>query len=183
MVSFLRWVLPSLAACVVAPSSSAPDVCALGECAGSGQLTHVSFDDFRIIRDNLAGGHRTTRHRLIPFRLFTDPPVARIGLSERDASRPGLEVRVAELPMGAVLLTLTIAETRGFMKVLVEAQSDRILGFTMLGQEAGEVMAIVQMAMVAGLPDAGLRDSVFTHPAMAEGPVSLLANVPASATR
>jgi pyruvate/2-oxoglutarate dehydrogenase complex dihydrolipoamide dehydrogenase (E3) component len=112
----------------------------MGECAGSAQFTHVSSDDLRAIRDNLAGGHRTTRDRLIPFCLFTDPPLARVGLNECDASRLGIEVRVGTLPMSAVLGTRTIAETLGVMKALIDAQGDRILGFTMLGPEAGEVM-------------------------------------------
>jgi pyruvate/2-oxoglutarate dehydrogenase complex dihydrolipoamide dehydrogenase (E3) component len=163
--------------------TSAPDVWAMGECAGSPQFTHVSFDDFRIIRDNLAGGSRTTRDRLIPFCMFTDPPLARVGLNERDARRLGMEVRVATLPMSAVLRTRTIAETHGFMKALVEAQSDRILGFTMLGPEAGEVMACVQTAMLAGMPSTGLRDAILTHPTMAEGLGSLFTNVPPHAAR
>jgi pyruvate/2-oxoglutarate dehydrogenase complex dihydrolipoamide dehydrogenase (E3) component len=122
--------------------TTAPEVWAMGECAGSAQFTHVSLDDFRIIRDNLAGGHRSTRDRLIPFCLFTDPPLARVGLNERDASRLGMAVRVATLPISDVLRTRTMAETHGFMKALVEVQSDRILGFTMLGPEAGEVVAV-----------------------------------------
>jgi pyruvate/2-oxoglutarate dehydrogenase complex dihydrolipoamide dehydrogenase (E3) component len=160
--------------------TTASEVWAMGECAGSAQFTHVSFDDFRVIRDNLAGGQRTTRERLIPFCLFTDPPLARVGLNERDARRLGLEVRVATLPMSAVLRTRTIGETQGFMKALVDAQSDRILGFTMLGPEAGEVMAVVQTAMLAGMPYTGLRDAILTHPTMAEGLGSLFANVPAT---
>jgi pyruvate/2-oxoglutarate dehydrogenase complex dihydrolipoamide dehydrogenase (E3) component len=158
--------------------TTAPAIWAMGECAGSAQFTHVSYDDFRIIRDNLAGGHRTRRDRLIPFCLFTDPPLARVGLSERDADRLGLAVRVAMLPISAVLRTRTISETHGFMKALIEAQSDRILGFTMLGPEAGEVMAVVQTAMLAGMPHWGLREAIFTHPTMAEGLVFLFANVP-----
>ncbi len=162
--------------------TTAPEVWAMGECAGSAQFTHVSFDDFRIIRDNMTGGSRTTRDRLIPFCLFTDPPLARNGLKEREAGRRGVEVRVATLPMSAVLRTRTIAETQGFMKALVDAQSDRILGFTMLGPEAGEVMAVVQTAMLAGLPYTALRDAILTHPTMAEGLGSLFTNVPAKAT-
>jgi pyruvate/2-oxoglutarate dehydrogenase complex dihydrolipoamide dehydrogenase (E3) component len=139
-------------------------------------------DDFRIIRDNLAGGHRTTRDRLIPFCLFTDPPLAWVGLSERDAGRLGLAVRVVKLPIDAVLRTRTISETHGFMKALAEAQSGRILGFTMLGPEAGEVMAVVQASMLAGMPYRGLREAIFTHPTMAEGFVFLFANVPPKST-
>ncbi len=100
--------------------TSAAGVWAIGECAGSPHFTHVSEDDFRVIRDNLAGGKRTTRDRLIPFCLFTDPPLARVGLSEAEARSRGVAVRVAKLPMGAVLRTRTTGETRGFMKALVE---------------------------------------------------------------
>src|SRR5690606_3847840 len=131
--------------------TSAPGVWAIGECAGSPQFTHASLDDFRIIRDNLAGGRRTTRDRLVPYCMFTDPPLARVGLDEGEAKRRNLAVRVAKLPMRAVLRTRTTGETQGFMKALVGAQDDRILGFTMIGPEAGEVMAAVQTAMLAEL--------------------------------
>jgi pyruvate/2-oxoglutarate dehydrogenase complex dihydrolipoamide dehydrogenase (E3) component len=158
--------------------TSAPEVWALGDCAGSPQFTHVSFDDFRVIRDNLAGSNRSTRDRLVPFCMFTDPPLARVGLSEAEAARRGISVRVAKLPMSVVLRTRTISETTGFMKALVDAQGDRILGFTMLGPEAGEVMAAVQTAMLAGLPYTGLRDAILTHPTMAEGLNALFASIP-----
>src|SRR5271166_5628930 len=148
--------------------TTAPEVWAIGECAGSPQFTHVSLDDFRVIRDNLAGGNRTTRDRLIPFCLFTDPPLARVGLSEVEAQRKGIAVRVAKLPMNFVLRTRTTSETRGFMKALVETGSDRILGFTMIGPEAGEVMAVVQTALLAGLPYTVLREAIRAHPTMAE---------------
>jgi pyruvate/2-oxoglutarate dehydrogenase complex dihydrolipoamide dehydrogenase (E3) component len=163
--------------------TSAPGVWAIGECAGSPQFTHVSEDDFRIIRDNLAGGRRTTRGRLIPFCLFTDPPLARVGLSEVEARRQGVAVRVAKLPMGAVLRTWTTGETRGFMKALLDARSDRILGFTMFGPEAGEVMAVVQTAMLAGMPYTGLRDAILAHPTMAEGLGPLFSAVPPSSAK
>ena len=159
--------------------TSAPDVLAIGECAGSPQFTHVSHDDFRIIRDNLAGGNRTTRDRLVPYCMFTDPPLARVGLSEAEAQRRGIAVRVAKLPIVAVLRSRTISETRGFMKALVEADGDRILGFTMFGAEAGEVMAVVQTAMLAGMPYTGLRDAIIAHPTMAEGLGVLFTNVAA----
>jgi pyruvate/2-oxoglutarate dehydrogenase complex dihydrolipoamide dehydrogenase (E3) component len=158
--------------------TSAHDVWAIGECAGSPQFTHVSFDDFRVIRDNLAGATRTTRDRLVPYCLFTDPPLARMGLSEGDAQRQGIATRVAKLPMSAVLRTRTIDEPKGFMKALVGAHDDRILGFTMIGAEAGEVVAAVQTAMLAGLPYTGLRDAILAHPTMAEGLGSLFSNVP-----
>jgi pyruvate/2-oxoglutarate dehydrogenase complex dihydrolipoamide dehydrogenase (E3) component len=113
--------------------TSAPDVWAIGDCAGSPQFTHVSEADFRIIRDNLAGGDRTTRNRLIPYCMYTDPPLARVGLSEAEAARQGIAVRVAKLPVATVLRTRTTSENRGFMKALVEADGDRILGFTSSG--------------------------------------------------
>jgi pyruvate/2-oxoglutarate dehydrogenase complex dihydrolipoamide dehydrogenase (E3) component len=149
--------------------TSAPEVWAIGECAGSPQFTHVSEDDFRIIRDNLAGGNRSTRGRLVPYCLFTDPPLARVGVSEREARQRGIAVRVAKLPMGGVLRAWTTGEKAGFMKVLVEAAGDRILGFTMIGPEAGEVMAAVQMAMLGGLPYTIFRNAILAHPTMAEG--------------
>src|SRR5262245_31334781 len=160
--------------------TSAPDVWAIGECAGSPQFTHVSEDDFTIIRDNLAGGKRTTRDRLIPYCLATDPPLARVGLSEGEARHRGVAVRVARLPVAAVLRTRTTGEARGFMKALVDARTDRILGFTMFGAEAGEVMAVVQAAMLAGMPYTGLRDAILAHPTMAEGLRNLFAEVPPS---
>jgi pyruvate/2-oxoglutarate dehydrogenase complex dihydrolipoamide dehydrogenase (E3) component len=158
--------------------TSAPDVWAIGECAGSPQFTHVSEDDFRVIRDNLAGGNRTTRDRLIPFCLFTDPPLARVGLSEEEARHRGVAVRVARLPMAGVLRIWTTGETRGFMKALLDARTDRILGFTMFGPEAGEVMAVVQTAMLAGMPYTGLREAILAHPTMAEGLGPLFSKVP-----
>jgi pyruvate/2-oxoglutarate dehydrogenase complex dihydrolipoamide dehydrogenase (E3) component len=158
--------------------TGAPDVWAIGECAGSPQFTHASVDDFRIIRDNLAGGARSTRDRLVPYCMFTDPPLAHIGLSEGEARADGMAVRVAQLPMSAVLRTEATDETQGFMKVLVSADDDRILGFTMIGSEAGEVMAAVQTAMLANLPYPRLRDAVIAHLTVAEGLGPLLANVP-----
>jgi len=158
--------------------TSAPDVWAIGECAGSPQFTHVSEDDFRIIRDNLAGGTRSTRERLVPYCMFTDPPLARVGLSEADAQRQGVGVRVARLPISRVLRAQTTGETEGFMKALIGARHDRILGFTMIGSEAGEVVATVQAAMLGELPYSTLRDAVLAHPTMAEGLGPLLSNVP-----
>jgi pyruvate/2-oxoglutarate dehydrogenase complex dihydrolipoamide dehydrogenase (E3) component len=141
----------------------------------------VSFDDFRTIRDNLGGGARSTRNRLVPYCLFTDPPLARVGMSELEARQRGIVVRVAKLPISAVLRTRTTGETAGFMKVLVEADGDHILGFAMLGPEAGEVMAVVQTAMLGGLPYTVLRDAILAHPTMAEGLNALLAAIPAPA--
>jgi pyruvate/2-oxoglutarate dehydrogenase complex dihydrolipoamide dehydrogenase (E3) component len=157
--------------------TTAPGVWAMGECAGSPQFTHVAVDDFRVVRDRLAGQDRTTRERLIPYCVFIDPELARVGLSEREAERQGIEARVARLPMSGVLRARTIGATRGFMKALIDPRSERILGFAMLGAEAGEVVAVVQMAMLAGLRYTGLRDAILTHPTMAEGLNDLFANV------
>jgi pyruvate/2-oxoglutarate dehydrogenase complex dihydrolipoamide dehydrogenase (E3) component len=163
--------------------TSASEVWAIGECAGSPQFTHISVDDFRIIRDNLAGGKRSTRDRLVPYCMFTDPPLARVGLSEGEAQRQGVTARVARLPMSAVLRAQTTDEKRGFMKALVGGSDDRILGFTMIGADAGEVLAAVQTAMLANLPYPRLRDAVLAHPTMAEGLGSLFSNVPPRSVR
>ncbi len=158
--------------------ATAASTWAIGECAGSPQFTHVSFDDFRIIRDNLAGGERSTRGRLVPYCMFTEPPLARVGLSAQQAARQGIAVRTAQLPLEAVLRSRTMSETRGFMQAVVAADSDRILGFTMFGAEAGEVMATVQTAMLADMPYTGLRDAIIAHPTMAEGLGGLFSRIP-----
>src|SRR5262249_10944131 len=161
----------------------APDVWAIGECAGSPQFTHISEDDFRIIRDNLAGGNRSTRDRLIPYCMFTDPPLAHIGLGESEAERQGVLARVARLPMDSVLGAQATDQRQGFMKALVGDSDDRILGFSMIGATAGEVMAAVQTAMLAGLSYSNLADADFAHPTMAEGLSSLFSNVPPRAVQ
>jgi pyruvate/2-oxoglutarate dehydrogenase complex dihydrolipoamide dehydrogenase (E3) component len=163
--------------------TTAQGVWAIGECAGSPQFTHVSVDDFRIVRDNMAGGARRTDDRLVPYVMFTDPPLARVGLSEVEAQRQGIQVRVAKLAMSKVLRTEATDETQGFMKVLIGANEDRIVGFAMVGSEAGEVMAVIQTAMLAGLPYTVLRDAVFTHLSIAEGLGPLFANVPPGASQ
>ncbi|MFZ2080002.1 MAG: FAD-dependent oxidoreductase [Xanthobacteraceae bacterium] len=163
--------------------TSAPDVWAVGECAGSPQFTHISEDDFRIIRDNLAGGNRSTRDRLVPYCMFTDPPLARVGLSEGEAERQGVIVRIARLPMDAVLGAQATDQRQGFMKALVADSDDLILGFAMIGATAGEVMAAVHTAMLAGLSYSRLADAAFAHPTMAEGLASLFSTVPPRAMR
>ncbi len=159
--------------------TTAPSIWALGECAGSPQFTHISEDDFRIVQANLHGGSRNTRDRLVPFCLFNDPEIARVGLNENEAVAAGRPYRVAKLPMEAVLRARTLSETRGFMKALVSRNSDEILGFTVVGPHAGEIMAVVQTAMMGKLPYTALRDAVFTHPTMAEGLGPLFGRVPA----
>ncbi len=159
--------------------TTAPGIWALGECAGSPQFTHISEDDFRIVHANLHGGSRNTHDRLVPFCLFTDPEIARVGLNEIEAAAAGRAYRVAKLPMDAVLRARTLSETRGFMKALVGQETDEILGFTAVGPSAGEIMAVVQTAMMGKLPYTALRDAVFTHPTMAEGLGPLFGGVPA----
>src|SRR5260370_27613707 len=127
---------------------------------------------------NWAGPGRSRRGGVVPIGMFPDRPLAGVGLSEREAHRQGVGVRMARLPMSGVRRTATTDETQGFMKALVGASDDRILGFTMIGAEAGEVMAVVQTAMLADLPYLRLRDAILAHPTMAEGLGDLFAKVP-----
>lgn len=159
--------------------TTADAVWGIGDCAGSPQFTHISADDFTIVSENIAGGNRVTTGRQVPFCMFTDPEFARVGLSESEANARGIPYRLAKLPMDAVFRAMTISETRGFMKILIDGKTDRILGFTMFGAGAGEVMATVQIAMLAGLPYLALRDAIITHPTMTEGLIQLLLGVPA----
>jgi len=160
--------------------TTAENIWAMGDCAGSPQFTHVALDDFLIVQDNLSGGNRTKKGRLIPFCMFTDPELARVGRNEAEARRDGIEYRVVKLPMTSVLRTRTVSEPRGFMKILIAKDSDEILGFTAFGFEASELMAAVQTAMAGCLPYTTLRDTLFAHPTVAEGLNQLLANVPAT---
>jgi pyruvate/2-oxoglutarate dehydrogenase complex dihydrolipoamide dehydrogenase (E3) component len=157
--------------------TTAPGVLAIGEVAGSPQFTHISADDFRVVHANLTGGNRVTTGRQVPYCLFTDPELARIGLSEMEARAQGIPYRLFKVPMEANLRARTLAETRGFMKALVDADSDRILGFTVFGVGAGEIMGAVQIAMIAGAPYTALRDAVLTHPTLVEGLIPLFSSV------
>jgi pyruvate/2-oxoglutarate dehydrogenase complex dihydrolipoamide dehydrogenase (E3) component len=162
--------------------TTAPSVWAIGEVAGSPQFTHISIDDFRVVHSNLTGGNRVTTDRQVPYCLFTDPELAHIGLSETEAETRGIAYRLFMVPMETNLRARTLAETRGFVKALVEADSDRILGFTAFGVGAGEILAAVQIAMIAGLPYTALRDAVLTHPTLVEGLIPLFSSA-ASAHR
>ncbi len=157
--------------------TTARDVWAVGDCAGSPYFTHISADDFRVVLDNLSGGKRVTTGRQVPYCLFTDPELARVGLSEREARAQGIGYRLVKLPLEEVLRARTLSETRGFFKALLEKGSDRILGFTAFGAEAGEVMPIVQIAIASGLPYTVLRDAIIAHPTMAEGIADLFSRV------
>jgi len=157
--------------------TTAPGVWAIGEVAGSPQFTHISTDDFRVVRDNLTGVHHVTTGRQVPYCLFTDPELARVGLSENEAKAQGVAYRLFKVPMAAVLRVHTLSEMRGFLKALVEADGDRILGFTAFGVGAAEIMSAVQIAMIAGVPYTALRDAVLTHPTLVEGLFPLFSSV------
>ncbi len=161
--------------------TSAPGIWAFGEAAGTPMFTHAALDDYRVAKSGIQGGGRSTADRMIPYCVFTDPELARIGLDEAEARRRGIAYRLATLPMGVVPRARTLSQRRGFMKALVAAEDDRILGFTMLGAAAGEVMSVVQMAMLGGLPYTALRDGILAHPTLAEGLNMLFANLRAPA--
>jgi pyruvate/2-oxoglutarate dehydrogenase complex dihydrolipoamide dehydrogenase (E3) component len=156
--------------------TTAPGVWAIGEVAGSPQFTHISIDDFRIVHSNLTGGNRVTTGRQVQYCLFTDPELARIGLSETEAETQRIAYRLFKVPMESNLRARTLAETRGFVKALVEADGGGILGFTAFGVGAGEILAAVQIAMTAGLPYTALRDAVLTHPTLVEGLIPLFSS-------
>jgi pyruvate/2-oxoglutarate dehydrogenase complex dihydrolipoamide dehydrogenase (E3) component len=158
--------------------TTAPGIWAIGEVAGSPQFTHISVDDFRVVHANLTGGSRVTTGRQVPYCLFTDPELARIGLNENDAQKRGIPYRLFKVPMEADLRARTLSETRGFLKALVEVDSDRLLGFTALAVDGGEIMASVQIAMIAGLPYTALHDAVLTHPTLVEGLIPLFSSAP-----
>ena len=160
--------------------TTAPGVWAIGEVAGSPQFTHISIDDFRVVRDNLAGGNHVTTGRQVPFCLFTDPEFARVGLNENQAREQGIAYRLFKIPMEGVLRARTLSETRGFLKALVEIEGDRILGFTAFGVGAGEIMSSVQIAMIAGLPYTALRETILTHPTLVEGLGALFSSEPSA---
>jgi pyruvate/2-oxoglutarate dehydrogenase complex dihydrolipoamide dehydrogenase (E3) component len=158
--------------------TTAPGVWAIGEAAGSPQFTHISIDDFRVVHANLAGGNRVTTGRQVPFCLFTDPELAQVGLSEKEAKAQGIPYRLFKIPMEQVLRARTLSETRGFLKALVEINGDRILGFTAFAVNGGEIMSSVQVAMIAGLSYTAFRDAVLTHPTLAEGLGALFSSEP-----
>jgi pyruvate/2-oxoglutarate dehydrogenase complex dihydrolipoamide dehydrogenase (E3) component len=157
--------------------TSAPGVWALGDVNGGPQFTHSSLDDFRIVSANLAGGQRSTADRLMPYTLFIDPELGRVGLTEAEARRHGRAIRVAKLPSKAVPRAMTSGETRGLWKAVVDASNDQILGAAILAAGGGEVMSVIQVAMLAGLPYTAIRDGIFAHPTMAEGLNDLFARL------
>jgi len=159
--------------------TTSENIWAMGDCAGSPMFTQVAINDFSIVYDNLNGGNRTTKNRLIPFCMFTDPELARVRRNESEARRDGIGYRLVKMPMAEVLRTRTVSEQRGLMKMLIAKDSDQILGFTVFGFEASELMSAVQTAMAGQLAYTTLRDAIFAHPTMSEGLNQLLASVPA----
>lgn len=146
-----------------------PGVYALGDVKGGPAFTHISYDDFRILRTNLLeGGSVSTADRLVPYVVYMDPQLGRVGLSESEARERGLEIRVAKMPMDWVARALEVGESRGLMKVVVDAATDQILGCAVLGMEGGEIAALIQIAMMGNVPAAELREAVFAHPTLAE---------------
>lgn len=146
-----------------------PGTWAAGDVAGSPQFTHASWDDYRVLKANLAGGGRSARGRLIPYTLFTTPELGRVGMTEREARQAGYEVLVARLPVAAIPRARTLRESEGFWKAVVDAKSRKILGVALLGADAGEVVTAVQMAMLGGLTCDQVRDTPISHPTMGEG--------------
>ncbi len=156
--------------------TTAPAVWAMGDCAGSPAFTHMAFDDFRIVRDNLRGRRRSTTARQVPFCLFLEPELARVGLNEVDAKQQGIAYRLTELPISSILRTRTTGEARGKLKALI-GEDDRILGFTAFGPRAGELLPPVQIVMRAGLSYHAIEELIVAHPTYAEGLVSLFSNI------
>jgi pyruvate/2-oxoglutarate dehydrogenase complex dihydrolipoamide dehydrogenase (E3) component len=149
--------------------TTAEGVWALGDVKGGPAFTHIAYDDYRVIRKNLLeNGNATTDGRLVPYTVFTDPQLGRVGLSEMEARAQGREIRVARLPMSSVARALETGESRGFMKAVVDARSAQILGAAVLGTEGGEIMAMLEVAMIGKLPYTALRDGIFAHPTLAE---------------
>jgi pyruvate/2-oxoglutarate dehydrogenase complex dihydrolipoamide dehydrogenase (E3) component len=149
--------------------TNVPHIWALGDVNGGPAFTHIAYDDYRIVEANLLGdGNRSVDDRLSPYTLFTDPELGRVGMSERQAREAGRDIRVAKLPMSSVARAIERSETRGFMKAIVDAKTDRILGSAVLGADGGEVMSVLQTAMMGDLPYTAIRDGVFAHPTLAE---------------
>lgn len=160
--------------------TSAPGVYALGDVKGGPQFTHISYDDFRVVRNNLLnGGSSTTCDRLVPYTVFIDPQLGRVGLSEKEARKRGLDIKIAKLPMNYVARALEMDEARGFIKIVVDAGSRRVLGAAVLGIEGGELMSLFQMAMQGNVTCDTLRETVFAHPLLAESLNNLFATLDA----
>lgn len=150
-------------------ATNVPGIWAIGDVKGGPQFTHISYDDYRILESNLLkDGHRTTEDRPVPYVVFIDPQLGRVGLTEQEARQKGIEINIAKLPMSEVARAIETDETRGFMKAVVDAKTDQILGVAILGVEGGEIMAVLETAILGKLPYTTIRDGVFAHPTLAE---------------
>lgn len=158
--------------------TNVPGIYALGDVNGGPAFTHISYDDFRIIRANvIEGGNAATTGRLVPYVVYIDPQLGRVGLSERAAREQGTPIKVATMPMSHVARALETDEPRGVMKAVVDAETDQILGCAILGIEGGELMSMIELAMMGGVTAATLRDAVFAHPTLAESFNNLFATL------
>jgi pyruvate/2-oxoglutarate dehydrogenase complex dihydrolipoamide dehydrogenase (E3) component len=152
-----------------------PGIYAMGDVNGGPAFTHISYDDFRILKTNLIDGGKTSiLGRLVPYTVFIDPQLGRVGLTENEARAQDLNFRVAKMPMTWVARALEVDESRGFMKVIIDAASGRIVGCAILGIEGGEIMSMIQIAMMGNLTDTQLRNAIFAHPTLAESLNNLL---------
>ncbi len=158
--------------------TNVPGVYAIGDVKGGPAFTHISYDDFRILKANLLnGGDRTLKEREVPYTVFLDPQLGRMGLSESEANEQGLNIKVAKMPMSRVARATETGETRGLMKVIIDADTDKLLGAAILGIEGGEIMSLLQVAKMGGLPYTAVRDATFAHPTLAESLNNLFAGV------
>jgi pyruvate/2-oxoglutarate dehydrogenase complex dihydrolipoamide dehydrogenase (E3) component len=154
--------------------TTAKEIYALGDIKGGPAFTHISYDDFRILRANLLENKvASTKDRQVPYCLFIDPQLGRVGITESEARAQGREIRVAKLPMSSVARALEVDETRGFIKAVVDAKTNQILGAAVLGIEGGEIMSMLETAMMGKLPYTALRDATYAHPTLAESLNSL----------
>ena len=158
--------------------TSQPGVYALGDVKGGPKFTHVSYDDYRVVKQNLLdNGNATIADRKVPYTVFTDPQLGRIGLSEKQAKEQNKAIKIASMPMSSVARAIETSHTTGMMKVVIDAKTDQILGAAILGMEGGEIMSLLQIAMMGQLPYQRIRDGVFSHPTLAESLNNLFMNV------
>ncbi len=158
--------------------TNVPGVYALGDIKGGPAFTHISYDDFRVVRTNLLdNGNASTKGRIVPYTIFIDPQLGRVGLSEREAREQGHAIKVARINMNQIDRALEVDESRGFMKAVVDAGTGQFLGAAVLAIEGGEIMAMLEVAMMGKLPYTALRDGIFTHPTLAESLNTLFENI------
>jgi len=148
--------------------TTAPEIWAVGDVTGGPQFTHVSWDDYRIVAENLSGGYRSTKDRLVPYTLFTDPELGRVGFTSEQAIAQGKSIRIASMPARAIPRAMTSGQTRGLLQAVIDTQSDQILGASIFCAEAGEILATIQLAMINRMTASSLSKVIFSHPTMSE---------------